>query len=179
MGSIRHPEKVKLIVGLLFSDLQTYAKTKKYLEHKYGRADFESDILDFTHTSYYAVEMGTQLKRRFLSFEKPVSFTNICEVKIRTNKLEKHFMVSGKRTINIDPGYLNLSKVVLLSTKDYTHRIYVGKGIFAEVTLFFQDDEFNPWPWTYPDYKTEEYMVIFKSIRQIYKTQGKSGLMAG
>jgi hypothetical protein len=173
MGFIRRGEKVKLIVGFLFSDIKTYVKIKKDLERKYGRVDFESEAIDFIHTSYYADEMGAQLNRKFLSFEKLVDLGNICDVKIKTNSLEKRFMFNGKRSINIDPGYLNLSKVVLFSTKDYTHRLYIGKGIFAEVTLFFQNDNYNPWPWTYPDYKTKEYMEIFKSIRQIYKTQKK------
>jgi hypothetical protein len=78
------------------------------------------------------------------------------------------------RSVNIDPGYLDLAKLVLFSTKDYTHRIHVGKGIFAEVTLYFQDDSFNAWPWTYPDYKTKEYIGIFNTIRGIYKSKRRS-----
>ena len=77
------------------------------------------------------------------------------------------------RIINIDPGYLDLSKLILASTKDYKHRIYLTKGIYAEVTLFYQDKTFCPWEWTYPDYKTGEYIEIFNRIRQIYAEQIK------
>ena len=88
---------------------------------------------------------------------------------IKKNKIEAKNSFSGKRVINIDPGYLDLSKLVLFSTKDYTHRIHVGSGIFAEVTLFYKDKNFTAWPWTYPDYKTKDYLSIFNTMRDIYK----------
>ncbi|MDD5428855.1 MAG: DUF4416 family protein [Candidatus Omnitrophica bacterium] len=169
MGIPRRPDKVKLIIGLLFSDIDVYNKAKKDLAKRFGRIDFESNLVDFTHTSYYEGEMGPGLKRKFLSFSRLADPGNIHAAKVKTNALEKRYSKGGRRTINIDPGYLNLSKVVLFSTKDYTHRIYLGKGIFSEVTLFYKSDTFNPWPWTYPDYKTSEYMDIFGSIRGIYK----------
>ena len=168
MASPRRPDKAKLVAGLLLGDTGNFLKVKKALERIFGRADFESRTLDFSHTDYYAQEMGEGLKRKFLSFEKPVDLKNICNVKLRTNALEKRFSRSGRRTVNIDPGYLDLSKVVLFSTKDYSHRVYLDKGIFAEVTLFYKDRTFNPWPWTYPDYRTKAYIDIFNSIRENY-----------
>jgi hypothetical protein len=86
-----------------------------------------------------------------------------------TNALEAKLSKEGKRTVNIDPGYIDMAKLVLFSTKDYTHRLYLNKGIFAEVTLYYKDDTFNPWPWTYPDYKSSEYIAIFNHIRGLYK----------
>jgi len=171
MGISRRPEKVKLIAGLLFNDADKYLAAKKALARRFGRIDFESAPLDFAHTSYYDKEMGGRLKRAFLSFERLIGLENACAVKIRTNTLERRYSATGKRAVNIDPGYLDLSKLVLFSTKDYSHRVYLGKGIFAEVTLFYKDDEFNPWPWTYPDYKSRDYLNIFQSIRQTYKRQ--------
>ena len=91
----------------------------------------------------------------------------------------KRYAAKGKRSVNIDPGYLDLAKVVLFSTKDYSHRIYLDKGIYAEVTLFYKDNRFNPWPWTYPDYRTSEYLGIFKSIREIYKRQRSGERVSG
>lgn len=169
MGRIHIPERVKLIAGLISCDMGLFMEVKKILAKRFGGVDFESGLLDFDSTDYYRKEMGQNLKRKFLGFKKPFDLKNISDVKIDTNLLEKRFSESGKRKINIDPGYLNLSKVVLLSTKDYSHRIYLAKGIFAEVTLFYKDKTFNPWPWTYPDYKTKEYISIFNSIRDIYK----------
>jgi hypothetical protein len=174
MGIPRRPKKVKLIAGLLFNDTKKYSAAKDGLVKMFGRVDFESELLDFTHTAYYTDEMGAGLKRKFLSFERLLDPKNICTVKIKTNRLEKRLSKNGKRTVNIDPGYLDLSKLVLFSTKDYSHRIYLDKGIFAECTLFYKDNDFNSWPWTYPDYKSGEYLNIFRSIRQICNGQKKT-----
>ncbi|MDD5136792.1 MAG: DUF4416 family protein [Candidatus Omnitrophica bacterium] len=171
MGIPRRPERVKLIVGLLFRDQEKYSAVKDALVRMFGKIDYESDALDFTQTSYYAGEMGGSLKRRFLSFERLHDLKTMHNVKVGTNRMEGRYLDGRNRTVNIDPGYLNLSKVVLFSTKDYTHRIYLNKGIFCEVTLFYKDGKFNPWPWTYPDYKTEEYLRIFNDIRELYRAQ--------
>ena len=175
MGIARRPGKVKLIAGFLFTDNETYSSARSDMVRLFGRTDFESATIDFTHTSYYEEEMGPGLKRRFVSFEKPVDLRGICAVKVRTNRLEKRYAKEGLRTVNIDPGYLDLSKLVLFSTKDYSHRIYLDKSIFAEVTLFYKDSRFNSWPWTYPDYKSAEYLSVFETIRQIYKEQREGG----
>lgn len=172
MGSIRAAGKVKLITGLISSDISLFDKTKLMLEKKFkNKIDFESAVLDFIHTDYYNREMGTNLKRKFVSFEKTVHLQNIEKTKLISNRIEKKFSFSDKRAINIDPGYLDLSKLVLFSTKDYSHRIHIGSGIFAEVTLYFKGETFNAWQWTYPDYKTDEYISIFNSIRERYKNE--------
>jgi hypothetical protein len=170
MGKIHPPDKVKLIVGLISNNEALPDKKAAMLEKKFAnRIDFKSEIIDFDYTDYYNEEMGTALKRRFLSFKKPVRLETIAKTKIITNDIEKKFRVNGKRVINIDPGYVDMAKLVLLSTKDYSHRIYIGKGIFAEVTLHYKNKRFNFWPWTYPDYKSEEYAKILCTIRDLYK----------
>lgn len=164
------PEKVKLFVALISNNVETFDKARSVLEKRFKNpVDFESGILDFTHTNYYNEEMGENLKRKFFSFKKNVGLKNLAKVKLLANKIEKKFSRHGKRTVNLDPGYLDLSKVVLFSTKDYSHRIYAGRGIYAEVTLFYEDKKFKAWPWTYPDYKTDDYIKVFDSIREIYK----------
>ena len=140
MGIPGRPEKVKLIIGLLFRDGADYSAAKAGLVKIFGETDFESAGIDFTHTSYYAGEMGEGLKKRILSFRRLLDQKNICAVKVRTNNLEKRYAAKGKRSVNIDPGYLDLAKVVLFSTKDYSHRIYLDKGIYAETTLFYKDN---------------------------------------
>ncbi len=170
MGLKRSPNKVKLIVGLIANEEGLLEKTKRGLEKIFrNTVDFESALLDFHHTDYYRKEFGNNLKRVFLSFERLADLKDIYKIKIKTNALEKRFSSRGRRTINIDPGYLDLSKLVLFSAKDYSHRIYFGGGIFAEVTLYFKDKTFNPWPWTYPDYKSKGYIDIFNHIREEYK----------
>lgn len=170
MGKIYPPEKVKLIAGLISNNEALLDKIGKRLEKRLkNKIDFKSDVIDFTYTDYYDKEMGSLLKRRFLSFKKLVRLETIAKVKLLTNDIEKRFCVHGKRTVNIDPGYVDMAKIVLLSTKNYSHRVHIGNGIFAEVTLHYKDKRFNFWPWTYPDYKTLEYARIFGIIRDIYK----------
>lgn len=168
MGTPLESHRVKLIVGLLSNDVQTLGKAEAALVRIFGPADFESGISDFTHSDYYIKEMGSGLKRKFLSFQRLLSLKDIYKVKLKTNLLEKKFLKDGRRRVNIDPGYLDHAKVVLFSTKDYTHRIYLDKGIYAEVTLFYKDGSFNAWPWTYPDYKSVTYIDIFNVIRGLY-----------
>ena len=169
MGKIKEAKYVKVFCGLIYRDEELVGKVKEFLEKKWGRVDFEVGPFPFNFTDYYQEEMGKDLKRRFFSFENLVFPENIWEWKIYTNKIEEIFSENGKRKVNIDPGYIDFSKVVLLSTKDFYHRIYIGKGIYAEVTLYFQKGDFRDFPWTYPDYKTENYINFFRKIREIYK----------
>jgi hypothetical protein len=168
MGEIRNPAKVMLIAGMLSGDPPLFAKAKALLERRLrNKAVCESAIFDFTHTDYYRAEMGPGLKRQFLAFGRHLPLDGISRVKLATNSIEKLLSRSGTRLVNIDPGYVDLSKVVLFSTKDYTHRVYLGNGIFAENTLFYKDGAFHPWPWTYPDYKTAEYLDFFGQVRTL------------
>jgi hypothetical protein len=174
MGKIRGQPPVKLIAGFIFSESEFLKKAKGILQKTFGQIDFESQILAFSHTAYYEKEFGKNLKRNFVSFKKLIPPRELPQIKITTNKIEEKLSDNGLRLINIDPGYLDLSKLVLASTKDYKHRVYLNKGIFAEVTLFYQNKTFNSWEWTYPDYKTQEYREIFKRIRDIYAGQIKN-----
>ncbi len=173
MGKIFKHEQVKLIAGLIGKE-SFFRRAKTKLASRFGCIDFESEILNFTYTDYYNREMGSDLKRQFLSFKRLISPEMIPDIKIYTNDLESKFFSSNKkRSVNIDPGYLSLSKLVLATTKDHQHRIYLGKGIYAEVTLRYRNKTFCPWEWTYPDYCTKEYISIFNYLRdKLYKTKG-------
>jgi len=174
MGKIKKHKLVKLIIGFIFKKEDILNGTKAILQRRFGRIDFESQTLPFTHTNYYEKEFGGDLKRRFVSFKKLVLPQNLPTIKIVTNQIEKKLSSNACRKINIDPGYLDLAKLILASTKDYKHRIYLDKGIYAEITLFYHDATFNFWEWTYPDYKTPEYITIFNQIREIYAKQIKN-----
>jgi len=173
VGKIRKQNPVKLVIGFIFSQKATSEKAKAILQRRLGRIDFESDLLEFNHTDYYEKEFGKNLKRKFIAFQKLIPPQDLAKIKIMTNRVEEKLARWGSRRINIDPGYLDLSKLVLASTKDYKHRIYQDKGIYAEVTLYYQNRSFNSWEWTYPDYKTAEYIAIFNRLREIYAQQIK------
>ncbi len=164
MGEIfLHPE-VKLICGLIGRE-ELFPAVRKKLERRFGPADFQSRAFDFRFTEYYKQEMGEGLKRVFLSFYRKVKPASLARIKLATNRIESRFSRNGKRMVNIDPGYLTLSKLVLATTKDHQHRIYLEKGIYAEVTLRYRGKGFRAWEWTYPDFQTSEYLEIFESLR--------------
>jgi len=171
MGKIKEPLPVKLIASIFTASGELLEEAKVRLVQEFGPVDYESELLSFDHTTYYAAEFGENLKRRFVAFEEFVHPGELAEIKLRTNALEMEWAVGGKRRINIDPGYVSHSKLVLATTKNHAHRIYLGRGIYAEVTLHFRDGTFRGWPWTYPDYSSSPLIALFNQIRGLYVKQ--------
>jgi hypothetical protein len=95
----------------------------------------------------------------------------LAAIKRQTNDLEAGSSVEDRRQVNIDPGYVSLSKLVLATTKNHAHRIYLSDGIYAEVTLHYRDGAFRGYPWTYPDYASSEYCALFQKVRDLYRRQ--------
>lgn len=176
MGQISLSRPSKLIIGFIYRDILIKNEAVSLLKKRFDTIDFQSSELDFNYTNYYFPELGAPLKRAFISFAQLKPEDKLAEIKLHTNKLEKRFLLKGKRRINIDPGFLSLGKLILATTKDQCHRVYLDKGVFAEVTLFYKQKTFNPWPWTYPDYQSQEYLKIFNSIRAIYQKQIKTNI---
>lgn len=165
------PKPAKLITGFIFKDQAGLKKAEDMLIRKFGKSDFISGIMPFDLTDYYGEEFGPGLSRVFMSFRKLIDPAGLPRIKRISNTIEARLSLKGRRSVNIDPGYLDLAKVVLASTKDYSHRIYLREGIFAEITLSFKGKSFAPCEWTYPDYRKEEYIAIFNKIRDIYSKQ--------
>jgi hypothetical protein len=171
MGAVQRITPVKLIVGLISKDEALFYKVADVLQKQFGAIDYKSNVYDFDYTDYYKKELGENLKRIFFSFKKLVMPDTINVIKLYTNRIEKTLGSPGLRKVNIDPGYLDLAKLVLATTKDFSHRIYLGKGIYAEVTLIYKNGCFQPLDWTYPDYRTQNYITTFNKIRDIYHRQ--------
>ncbi|KPJ56167.1 MAG: hypothetical protein AMS16_02925 [Planctomycetes bacterium DG_58] len=170
MGAIEEPKPVKLFVGMLASTPERLEEAEGILVNRYGPVDVSSEVLPFEYTDYYREEMGANLKRKFVSFERLIRPDDIIDIKHATNAIEADFAHAAagepRRPVNLDPGYLTLSKVVLATTKEYAHRVYLGRGIYAEVTLRFRHGRYEPWEWTYPDYRTPEYGEFFVELRE-------------
>ncbi len=177
MGTTRPVERVKLFVGMLASDASMFDTARPLLEEKFGKIDSESGLIDFSaFTDFYDREMGAGIKRKFLSFERLVDPTFLAEAKLITNEMEKALSgADGNRRINIDPGYIALSKLVLASVKDRPHRLCIGKGIFAEITLHYRGGSFRPWEWSYADYSSPEYVSYLNGVRAAYHEQLSRG----
>jgi hypothetical protein len=174
VSSPRVPLPAKLVVSILGNADKNILKAGELLERDFGPADFMSDVRQFGWTDYYSSEMGKSLVRRFFSFDRLVAADRLSEIKLLTNELEEMFSVSGKRAVNADPGFLTQGSLVLATGKDRAHRIYLGKGIFADLTLVYQNKSYRPLPWTYPDYACEEVIAYMNRIRRTYGQQLKT-----
>mgnify|MGYP000610352710 CR=1 FL=1 len=156
---------------MLFRKDEDAAKAIETLSRSWGEVDLCAGPFPFSFTDYYAAEMGPSLQRVFVSFGPLVSAERMAEWKAFTNQIEQQMAEGGRRTVNLDPGCLDCAKVILFSTKDFSHRIHLGSGIYAEVTLVYRGGEFVFLPWTYPDYRCEEYLSFFRSARERFKKQ--------
>jgi hypothetical protein len=178
MGEASRPRPVNLICGVLGARREWLAAARDRLEKALGPVEMESDVWPFEFTGYYEEEMGAPLLRVFYAFRELVAPDNLAAVKHTTNRLEgelaREIADAPPRPVNLDPGYVSLAKLVLATTKDYAHRVYLGGGIYAESTLRWRDGAFEPWPWTYPDYATEHYGEFFARVRQLYKDKLES-----
>ena len=174
MGIIHTPLPVKLFVGVLTSTPDVIPRVEQQLERIFGAIDSRSEPFRFDSTHYYDEEMGTPIYRRFLAFSDLIEASAIAEAKAKTNTIESFMAQEGpkpRRSVNLDPGYLEQSKIVLASTKNFYHRILISGGIYGEVTLHFEAGEWRSFPWTFPDFKTGRYDPFFSSLRELYRSQ--------
>jgi hypothetical protein len=160
---------------MLTSVEELFCFTETALEREFGAIDLKSDLIPFNLTDYYRAEMGSNLQRRFFGFERLVMPDRLADIKLWAIRFEEALASKGQypvsRPINLDPGYITEAKLVLASTKDFAHRIYLNKGIYAEVTLKYlsEGQQYEPLPWTFPDYKTQPYRQFFLNVRKLYK----------
>ena len=177
MAKIRPVDKAMFFVGMISSHLDLFKEVEHQLKPIYGFACCYSDKIPFERTSYYKPEMGAHLNKQFFAFERLGEQDHLADFKILTNDLEQRLASpSGQRRINIDPGYLTAAKVVLATTKDFSHRLYLKQGIYGEITLSFVNKKIQGHPWTYPDYLTEPYGLFFKQARAKYMKEVTSAI---
>jgi hypothetical protein len=168
-------KKVKLISSLFSDEGALIDSVIKKMGERFGPVDWVSELFPFNGTRYYEKEMGWPLYRRFISFLSLITPEAIADIKLITNEIEKEHLDKEKRKINIDPGYITLERLVLATGKNYSHRIYLGKGIYADLTLIFHDGTFKPLSWTYPDYAEEKVISLFNRLRSGYLRHLREG----
>jgi hypothetical protein len=167
------PGQVKLICGILYSEEQSLEKAFNLMKEQFGPIDYRSENFAFDLTDYYAAEMGSPITRFFISFEHLVHPGKLAQIKQNTNLIEHRTAVGNQRKVNIDSGYMDYDKVVLASAKYNGQKIYLDQGIWADLTLHYTRGYFEPYPWSFPDFKQGIYNSIFLEIRKIYKVQMK------
>jgi hypothetical protein len=169
MWDIKNPKPVKLIIGILAADRKSLHAAMEAIEDKFAKVDLVSEVWPFVQTDYYKEQTGPNILRQFVSIERLINPGNLFRIKHKTNKLEQKLAARLKvplpRPVNLDPGIIEPSKLILASTKNYAHRIYIGKKIYAEVTLIFDKGYWRPLPYTYLDYRQECYFEFFEKVR--------------
>jgi hypothetical protein len=165
MGSIAEPFPVKLFLAAMYAPDADIDKALAVLCERFGLIDHRFGPIEFNHTDYYTKESGSGLLKVYLSFAALFDRENLPAAKIFTNELEERFLRNGKRTINLDPGYLSRDKLVLASTKDFYHRLFLADGIYGEVTLHYRQGTFRYFSWTYPDFKEPGLHRMLQKIR--------------
>ncbi|MEO0117034.1 MAG: DUF4416 family protein [candidate division WOR-3 bacterium] len=157
----------KIVLGILSKEMGAVGEVFKELKRDWGEVDLESEIIPFSFTDYYEKEMGKELFRLWVSFQKVIPAERMKELKVKTLEVERRYLNErGGRIFNLDPGILTLSNLCLLTHKNYAHRIYLGDGLFCEVTLIYRKGNFEPLPWTYPDYRTDTALNFFQKVRE-------------
>jgi len=175
MGTPTLPQPVKLFVALLAADPDLFGIAIDNLHRSYGPIDLESAVFPWNTTNYYREEMGENLLRKFVSCELLISPEDLVRIKLETNTLELSLsstpFPSSPRRVNIDPGYLDATKLVLASTKNQAHRLYLSQGIYAEVTLLYHHGAFHPFLYTYADYRWPGTHEFLRRVRTQYLEQ--------
>ncbi|HWG42119.1 MAG TPA: DUF4416 family protein [Gemmataceae bacterium] len=173
MAEPRSPVPALLIVAVFSRHADAFAWAQTRLETHYGPVGLRSEPFVFDQTTYYQASMGGDLRKQFLAFERLVLPDRLAEIKLQTNALEGELTGSGiyaeLRPLNLDPGLLVLGKFMLATTKDQSHRVYLRDGIFAEVTLRYHAGAFEPWPWTYADYRQACVHDFLQQARDYYR----------
>lgn len=172
------PLPAQLLLSVLSSTWQDFqTRLMKELVREFGALEYQSKTLAFTETSYYDQEFGTPITRKVLGFEALVPPENLAELKLTTNALEQRFLqADGRRIFNLDPGLLFQERLVLATGKNFSHRIYVGKGIWADLTLLYQKGQWQTLPWSFPDYAGPAMQEILTQLRNRYKHKIKQAL---
>lgn len=177
MGIVRSPIPVKLFIGMLSPDAALFDVCEDILCKEFGPLDRQSEVHPWGRTDYYQDEMGAGILRKFIFFERLIDAGKLPEIKLRTNALEESLADTAadtiRRRVNLDPGYITEAKVVLATTKDFSHRVYIGKSIYAEVTLAYSSvsRSFVSSTHTYPDYGTASSLALFKAARTTLREQ--------
>ena len=171
MAPVQPPLPVKYFIAALFSDKAQLDRAREMIVEKWGEIDFEGTDHLFDVTDYYASEMGSSVYRRNLSVEKLYMPDVIVEMKLWCNECEQLLSREGKRLVNLDAGYLDHNKVLLASAKEAGQKVYLDKGIYADLAGRYKAGKYQPFEWSFPDYRDGRYDSELLEMRSTYMKQ--------
>jgi hypothetical protein len=169
MSTPKPPNPAKLVIGAILQDKSLLPSLLDELVGEFGGLEAISPWFDFNYTNYYENEMGLHLFRRMMAFKSLILQEDLAGIKIITNGMESKRLNRENRMVNLDPGYLLLERFVLATGKNFSHRIYIGKGIYADLTLIYEKGKYQVLPWTYPDYAQPDIQGFLIKVREKYK----------
>jgi len=176
MSTLKNPDPAKLVVGCIMNNKADIDRLFPLLEDLFGAVDMISPWLGFAYTDYYYKEMGSPLYRKVFVFKPLIAQDELAMIKEKTNGIEDEFTTDGNRAVNIDPGYLVSSRFILATGKEYSHRIYIGRKIYADLTLMYSKKKgFQTLEWTYPDYASKTMISFLSKVRNKYLLDLKGG----
>jgi hypothetical protein len=169
LGTSRLHHPVKMFAALLYQRSIDPLEIESHLEKRFGAVQETSAHFSFSHTNYYAGEMGDDLEKYIIVFAGLHSPLLLPSLKNYCNDLEGRYADSSKnRRVNIDPGYISEAKVVLATTKNFDHRLYLGDGIYGDIQLRLRKKKWEVNEWTYPDYRKPEIIDFLATARNCY-----------
>lgn len=180
MAETKAPNPVKFFVAVLYAENKYLEKAREILQHTWGTLDFEGDAHHFDVTNYYEPEMGSPILRKLVSFERLYCPTLLVEMKLKCNSIEQEMAIEGKRTVNLDAGYLDHNKVLLASAKEAGQKVYLDKGIYADLAGRYKNGKYQPFEWSFPDFRDGRYdnelLVMRKKCMSQLKEYWKSSI---
>jgi hypothetical protein len=171
MAEPQLPDPVKLLVAIIWADAEARESAISLMTASWGEIDFIGPDRPFDATTYYVPEMGPTLHRRLVSFASLLAPESIREAKLRCNKIETEMAREGRRSVNLDVGYLDHNKLVLASAKNAGQKIHLGVGIYADLVARYKAGRYQPFEWTFPDFKDGRYDDELAAIRERYRQQ--------
>lgn len=154
--------------GLLFAsflyrrDLHSEESLLAFWEEKFGKSFLFVPRMNPLN-AYYSKEMGEEplLSRFFCLTSGTFPREFLLSTKLQSLIWEEDWSDSSKRMVNVDIGFLTLENFILSTTKNYSHRVFLGQDIYADLTYHFHQGELQTFPWTYPDYVDAEKKEFF------------------
>jgi hypothetical protein len=165
------PDPVKLFMAVLASRRESVKAAREMFREQFGNTDIDSGWMPFEFTDYYADEMGPRIERILFSFTELIDPNRLVEAKLLASEVEKSLAEKGKRTVNIDPGYLDFFKAVLATGKPGGIKIYLDHGVYADLALYYEKGKFHPFEWGFPDFRSGYYDDFLIKVRARYKKQ--------
>ncbi len=187
MADTKPPIPVKYFIAVLYSNSQLLENAMKQLQSIWGEFDYQSTDYPFDVTDYYVPEMGAGINRRLFTIKKLYCPALLVEMKLKCNAVEIDIAFENKRLVNLDAGYLDHNKIVLASAKDAGQKVYLDKGIYADLAGRYRAGKYQPFEWSFPDFKDGRYdsdlLLIrsryMKQLRQLRKSQELSNIQSG